>query len=78
MSDWSRFIPQVSSGLSRMGRSAEAGQMGQIEQFARYLAEQNRWMNLTAITEPEQMAVFHFLDSAALLGATDFAGKRVF
>ena len=34
-------------------------------------------MNLTAITEPEDVARLHLLDCAALLNITDFRGKRV-
>ena len=34
-------------------------------------------MNLTAITEPAEVARLHFLDSLALLKLADFRGKRV-
>ena len=34
-------------------------------------------MNLTAITEPEQVARLHMLDCAALLNLADFSGKRL-
>lgn len=49
----------------------------QLEQYASLLLEQNRYMNLTAITNPEQVARLHMADSAALLHAADFSGKRV-
>lgn len=50
------------------------------ESLSRYgsaLLEQNKVMNLTAITEPDQVADLHMLDSAALLTVEDFAGKSV-
>ena len=53
---------------------------GQIETFCRFgeaLLEQNKVMNLTAITEPADIARLHFLDSAALLTIADFKEKTV-
>ncbi|MBR5171803.1 MAG: 16S rRNA (guanine(527)-N(7))-methyltransferase RsmG, partial [Phascolarctobacterium sp.] len=51
----------------------------QLWQFTRYyelLVETNKVMNLTAITEPEEVAVKHFIDS--LLGYDEkFAGKSL-
>ncbi len=45
--------------------------------YAKLLAEKNQVMNLTAITDPAEVARLHFLDSAALLTLADFRGKRV-
>lgn len=55
-------------GLSEMGLSPTGEQLEKLEAYARLLLEQNRVMNLTAITEPDQVARLHFLDSAAILG----------
>lgn len=41
------------------------------------LLEQNRVMNLTAITEPQAVARLHFADCLALLRIVPFSGKRV-
>ncbi len=41
------------------------------------LIETNKVMNLTAITEPEQVYIRHFIDSSATLTAADFVGKSV-
>ena len=46
-------------------------------QYADALLETNKVMNLTAITDPADVATLHFLDSAALLTLADFSGKRV-
>lgn len=45
--------------------------------YADLLVEKNKVMNLTAITEPADIAALHFLDSAALLTLTDFKNKKV-
>lgn len=42
-------------------------QANQLQRYLELLREWNGKMNLTAITEPEQVAVKHFLDSALLL-----------
>lgn len=48
-----------------------------LVRYAGLLAEKNQVMNLTAITDPDQVARLHFLDSAALLALADFRGKSV-
>lgn len=48
-----------------------------LEQYGTMLLQKNEVMNLTAITDPEDVARLHFLDSLALLNLTDFAGKSV-
>ena len=39
----------------------------QLAEYGRLMLEKNQVMNLTAITDPEQAARLHMLDSAALL-----------
>jgi 16S rRNA (guanine527-N7)-methyltransferase len=48
-----------------------------LVRYAELLTEKNKVMNLTAITEPADIATLHFLDSAALLTMVDFTGKTV-
>lgn len=67
----------ISSGLAQLGITPPAGSVEALEQYANLLLEQNQVMNLTAITQPDQVATLHFLDSAALLKAVDTQGKRV-
>lgn len=45
--------------------------------FGRAVVEQNKVMNLTAITEPEAVAKLHLLDSLTVLCAQDLKGKKV-
>ena len=45
--------------------------------FGRAVVEQNKVMNLTAITEPEQVAKLHLLDSLTVLTVQSLAGKKV-
>ena len=51
--------------------------VGALMTYADALLETNKVMNLTAITDPADVATLHFLDSAALLTLADFAGKNV-
>lgn len=48
-----------------------------LEKYGNLLIEKNREMNLTAITDPVQVARLHMLDSAALLGCADFRDKSL-
>ena len=45
--------------------------------FGRAVVEQNKVMNLTAITEPAQVAKLHLLDSLTVLAVQDLSGKKV-
>ena len=45
--------------------------------FGQAVVEQNKVMNLTAITEPAQVAKLHLLDSLTLLKTVPLAGKRL-
>ncbi|MCD7709336.1 MAG: 16S rRNA (guanine(527)-N(7))-methyltransferase RsmG [Clostridiales bacterium] len=51
----------------------------QQELFSRFyglIIVKNRMMNLTKITEPEEVAEKHFLDSIALAGVIDLSGRH--
>ena len=45
--------------------------------FGNAVVEQNKVMNLTAITEPEAVAKLHLLDSVSILKCADLAGKTL-
>ena len=62
-------------GLAQLGLSDHA--VPQLEAYASLLLEKNKVMNLTAITQPDQVATLHLLDCAALLPLSPLAGKTV-
>lgn len=41
--------------------------LARLVTYGRMLVEQNQWMNLTALTTPEQVAHMHFLDSLQII-----------
>lgn len=63
------------SGLAELGLSDEG--VPSLLRYSELLIEKNKVMNLTAITEPADVATLHFLDCAALLSLTDLTGKAV-
>ncbi len=65
------------AGLPALGLTLTPAQVDTLCRFGRALLEKNRVMNLTAITEPAEVARLHFLDSLALLGSAELAGKTV-
>ena len=69
---------RIASGLTALGLTPPDGAAARLAEYGRLLLEQNQVMNLTAITEPDQVADLHFLDSAALLTlGEDLRGKRL-
>ena len=65
-------------GLSGLGLTPPPGAAARLAEYGRLLLEQNQVMNLTAITDPDQVVDLHFLDSAALLTlGLDFRGKSL-
>lgn len=67
----------IETGLSQLGLSPAPGSAAKLARYGQLLLEQNKVMNLTAITEPDQVACLHMLDSAALLRYADFAGHSL-
>ena len=65
----------LQQGLTQMGLPTKG--IPSLLRYADLLVEKNKVMNLTAITEPADIAALHFLDSAALLTLTDFKNKKV-
>lgn len=64
----------LKEGLAQLG--LDTGSIPALTEFSRRLLEKNQVMNLTAITEPADVARLHLLDCACLLTAADFRGKQ--
>ena len=64
-------------GLPRLGLTLSEQTADTLCAFGAAVVEQNKVMNLTAITEPDQVAKLHLLDSLSVLAVKDLAGKRV-
>lgn len=65
----------VREGLCALSLPTEAA--AKLSRYGELLIEKNKVMNLTAITEPKDVATLHFLDCAALLTLTNFKGRKV-
>ena len=68
---------RLERGLAALGLTPPPGAVERLERYAQLLLEQNKVMNLTAITEPDQMADLHFLDCAGVALCADLAGKSL-
>ena len=64
-------------GLPRLNLELSEQTADTLCAFGSAVVEQNKVMNLTAITEPDQVAKLHLLDSLSVLTVKDLAGKRV-
>ena len=67
----------LSEGLPNLGLSLSEQIQDTLCAFGAAVVEQNKVMNLTAITEPDQVAKLHLLDSLSLLTVENLAGKKI-
>jgi 16S rRNA (guanine527-N7)-methyltransferase len=67
----------LQSGLSRLGVELPDETVDRLVSFGEAVLEKNRVMNLTAITDPDQAAELHLLDSLTLLKVLPLAGKSL-
>ena len=65
----------LNQGLPALGLGTEA--VPALEAFSALLLERNQVMNLTAITEPKDVAALHLLDSLALVGLAGLERQNV-
>ena len=63
----------LEKGCEKLGITLNDTQKNQFIQFYEYLVEKNKVMNLTGITEFQEVLVKHFLDSLACVKAVDMS-----
>lgn len=57
----------IINGASKLGITVTESQCNALTEYYNILIDRNRYVNLTRITEPEDVAVKHFLDSMTAL-----------
>ncbi len=67
----------LTAGLAQMGLPLPEDTARTLCAFGQAVVKQNEVMNLTAITEPSQVAKLHLLDSVSLLQCDDLEGKTL-
>ena len=65
------------AGLPGLGLELSDDTARRLCDFGAAVVKQNEVMNLTAITEPAQVAKLHLLDSLSVLKTADLRGKRL-
>ncbi len=71
------MLKTLKEGLPLLGIELPEDRQNTLCDFGRGVVKQNEVMNLTAITEPTQVAKLHLLDSLSLLTLADLRGKRL-
>ena len=71
------MLQTLLQGLPGLGLDLDSGTCQRLCAFGEAVVEQNKVMNLTAITQPDQVAKLHLLDSISLLTIADLSGKKV-
>ena len=71
------MLSALRAGLPGLGVTIPEGADETLCKFGCELVEQNKVMNLTAITEPEAVAKLHLLDCLTVLKCADLKGKKL-
>ena len=66
----------LSEGCSLLGTDLSDYQKKQFEDYYTDLTEKNKVMNLTSITEPDEVIIKHYLDSLSIIKAVNFSCVR--
>ena len=67
----------LTEGLPQLGLELSDETARRLCDFGAAVVKQNEVMNLTAITEPDQVAKLHLLDSLSVVKTVDLSGKRL-
>lgn len=71
------MLTALGAGLPQLGLELSTQKQQTLCRFGCAVVEQNQVMNLTAITEPEQVARLHLLDCLTVLTLADLKGKTL-
>jgi 16S rRNA (guanine527-N7)-methyltransferase len=71
------MLNTLKAGLPGLNLTLDDATAQKLCDFGSAVVEQNKVMNLTAITDPEQVAKLHLLDSLSLLCLEDLRGKTI-
>ena len=71
------MLTTLQAGLPQLGLDLNQATCETLCAFGNAVIEQNKVMNLTAITEPTQVAKLHLLDSLSILSLGDLKGKTL-
>ncbi len=69
------MLQTLKNECDRLGVHLDEAQLDALCRYGEALLEKNRVMNLTAITDPREVARLHFADCLALTTLFDFSGK---
>ena len=68
---------KLREAVESLGIELNSEKCGQLIRYYEMLVEKNKVMNLTAITEFDEVVIKHFADSAALVKVFDLEGKNL-
>ena len=71
------MLQTLTAGLPALGLTLSDETCRRLCDFGAAVVKQNEVMNLTAITEPDQVAKLHLLDSLSVLKTANLDGKRM-
>ena len=67
------MLQTLKNECDRLGVRLDEAQLDALRRYGEALLEKNRVMNLTAITDPREVARLHFADCLALTTLFDFS-----